>query len=179
MNSTSSPQCLHCDLTEEKPAATTATPTTAVSGLCRIPTPKSGIGKHPFMISFFLLYLPVQIFGFRFFFCLFRIYPSTRFPGSQLPQSPPCRTPTTDRALDILCMAAHQLNKISPTMPLPRLRHPIPGHLRSNLHPTPHPLSRAAMHVLPRRRLRANLTDLRDRRTLDSNPNTRDSNHSS
>ncbi|KAJ5792356.1 uncharacterized protein N7503_008334 [Penicillium pulvis] len=71
------------------------------------------------------------------------------------------------------------LNQISPTMPLPRLRHPIPGHLRSNLHPTPHPLSRAAMHVLPRRRLQANLTDLRDRRTLDSNPNTRDSNHSS
>ncbi|KAJ5540809.1 hypothetical protein N7494_005885 [Penicillium frequentans] len=71
------------------------------------------------------------------------------------------------------------LNKISPTMPLPRPRHPIPGHLRSNLHPTPHPLSRAAMHVLPRRRLQANPTDLRDRRTLDSNPNTRDSNHSS
>lgn len=71
MNSTSSPQCLHCDLTEEKPAATTATPTTAVSGLCRIPTPKSGIGKHPFMISFFLLYLPVQNFGFRFFFFVF------------------------------------------------------------------------------------------------------------
>lgn len=164
-----------CELTEEKPAATTTTPTTAVPGLCRIPTPKSGIGKHFFVISFFLLNLPFHFFGFRFLFVFFSSLPLHALPGiSNPPPSPPCRTPTTDRVLDTLRTAAHQLNKISLIMPLPQLRHPIPGLLRSNLHPTPHPLSKAAMHVLPRRRLQANPMDLRDRRTLDSNPNIRD-----